>query len=145
MHLVGGQPSGSTDGIVVGKLHVRLVGIPKISSLVDNHSEHVSHGVVHALDAAVAVRMIGACCNSALAVWLVNRVRQLGKNWSPLLKSRITGHPHRGIYVFTRMSAVLSAVNSATETACMHARRLKRSVRHFSFSRGRKAFHAPKP
>ena len=91
MHLVGGQPSGSTDGIVVGKLHVRLVGIPKISSLVDNHSEHVSHGVVHALDAAVAVRMIGACRIFAHALQLVDSVRQLGAELEVIVGKETNG------------------------------------------------------
>ena len=62
MHLVGGQPGGSTVGVVPDKLHVRQVGIPIILLLVDDHSEHLSHGVVHSLRTAVAVRMIGACC-----------------------------------------------------------------------------------
>ena len=47
-------------------------------SLVDDHSGHLGHGIIHALDAAVAVRTIGACRNFAHAVRLVNSVRQLG-------------------------------------------------------------------
>ena len=37
---------------------------------------------------------------------------------SPLSERRLTEHPYRGMYLFTRMSAVASAVNSAAETAC---------------------------
>ena len=68
MHLIGGQPGGGTDGIIVSKFHVRQMSTPIILALADNHSEHLSHGVVHALDAAVAVRMIGTCCNFVHAV-----------------------------------------------------------------------------
>ena len=56
-----GQPGVNTDGVAISKLHVRQVGIPIILSLVDDHSEHLSHGVVRALDAAISVSMIGAC------------------------------------------------------------------------------------
>ena len=52
--------SFGADGIVVSESHVRQVIIPVILSLVDDHSEHLGHGMIHALDAAVAVRMIGA-------------------------------------------------------------------------------------
>ena len=63
MHLVRGQPSGGTDGIVVSEFYVRQVSIPIILSLVDDHSEHLGHGMIHALDTTVAARMIGACRN----------------------------------------------------------------------------------
>ena len=63
MNLVGGRTGGSTDGIAVGKLC-----IPTILPFVDDQSEHLSHGVVHVLDAAVAIRMIRACCNCAHTV-----------------------------------------------------------------------------
>ena len=79
MHLVGGPSGGGTDGIIVGKFHVRQMSIPIILSHIDDHSEHLSHGVIHALDAAVTVRMIGACRNFAHAVQLVDSVRQLGE------------------------------------------------------------------
>ena len=68
MHLGGGQFGGGTDEIVVCKLHVRQMSIPIIFLLVDDHSEYLSNGVVHALDAAVAVRTIRACCNFAHAL-----------------------------------------------------------------------------
>ena len=78
MHIIGGQPGGGTDGIIVNKFHVWQMGIPIILLLVKDHSEHLSHGVIHALDAVVAVRMIGACRNFAYAEELVDSVRQLG-------------------------------------------------------------------
>ena len=49
------------DGIVVSNFHVRQVGVPVVLSFVDDHREHLSHGVSDALDATVAVRMVGVC------------------------------------------------------------------------------------
>ena len=105
------------------------MGIPIILPLGDDHSEHLSHGMINALDAAVAVRMIGTRRNFARAEEFVNSVRQLEHNWRPLSERRLTGHPQSGKYLLTRMSAVPSAVNSTAETAYMSARRLKRSVK----------------
>ena len=78
MHLVRGQPCGGTDGIVVAEIGVRQVSIPITLSLVDDHSEDLGHGMIHALDTTVSVRMIGACRNFAYAEELVDSVRQLG-------------------------------------------------------------------
>ena len=64
---LGANPvGGSTAGIIASKFHVRQMGIPIILPLGDDHSEHLSHGMIHVLDAAVAVRMIGTCRNFAL-------------------------------------------------------------------------------
>ena len=78
MHLAGGQPGGGTDGIIVSKFYVWYIGTPIISPLVDDHSEHVSHGMIHAINAAVSVRMICTCRNFARAEERVNSVIQLG-------------------------------------------------------------------
>ena len=78
MHLIGGRPGGGTDGVIVSKFHVWQMGITIILPLVGDHGEHLSHGIIHALDAAVAVRMIGTCRNFACAEEFVNSVRQLG-------------------------------------------------------------------
>ena len=79
VHLIGGQPGGGTGGIIsVSKFHLWQMGIPTILPFVDDHSEHLSHGMVHALDTTFAFRMIGTCRNFARAEELVNSVRQLG-------------------------------------------------------------------
>ena len=75
MHLIGGQPGGGTDGSVASKFHVWQMNIPVILLFIDDHSEHLSHGVIHALDAAVAVRMMGDCRCFPYALELVARVR----------------------------------------------------------------------
>ena len=100
MHLVRGQPNGDTDGIVVSEFHVRQVSIPLILLLVDDHSEHLSHGIIHALDAGVAVRMIGACPNFAHAVQLVNSVGQLGAELEAVVGEETNGaSPQRDTFV----------------------------------------------
>ena len=78
MHLTGGQPDGGTDGIIANKFHVRQMSIRIILSLVDDHSEYLSYGMNHVLDAAVSVRLIGTCHNFAHAMELVDSVRRLG-------------------------------------------------------------------
>ena len=91
MYLIGGQPGCGTDGIIVSKFHVRQMGMPIILSLVDDHSEHLSHGMIHALDAVVAVRMIGACRNFAQAEELVDSVRQLGAELEAVVGEETNG------------------------------------------------------
>ena len=91
MHLIGGQPGGGTDGIIVSKLHVWPMGIPIILPFVDDHSEHLSHGMVHALDTAFAFRMIGTCRNFARAEELVNSVRQLGAELEAVVGEKANG------------------------------------------------------
>ena len=88
MHLVGGQPGGGTDGIIVSKLYVRQMGIPIILSLVDEHTDHLSHGVIHALNATVAVRMIGYSRHFVHAEQLVDSVRQLGAELEAVVRRR---------------------------------------------------------
>ena len=58
MHLIRGQPCGGADGIVVSKFHVRQVDVPVVLPFVDDHRQHLSHGVVDALDAIVAIGMV---------------------------------------------------------------------------------------
>ena len=91
MHPIGGQTGGGTDGIIVSKFHVWQMGIPIILPLVDDHSEHLSHGMIHALDAAFAVRMMGTCRNFARAEELVNSVRQLGAELEAVVGEKANG------------------------------------------------------
>ena len=123
--------SFGADGIVVSESHVRQVIIPVILSLVDDHSEHLGHGMIHALDAAVAVRMIGACRNFAHAVQLVNSVRQLGSELEAVVGEETNAaSPPRDVFVDEMyLSAVPSAVRSAAETEYMSVRRVRRSVK----------------
>ena len=73
------------------------MGIPIILPLVDDHSEHLSHGMIHALDAAVAVRMIGSCHNFAHAEELVNSVRQLGAELEAVVGEKTNGASQSGM------------------------------------------------
>ena len=76
------------------------MGMPIILSLVDDHSEHLSHGMIHALDAVVAVRMIGACRNFAQAEELVDSVRQLGAELEAVVGEETNGaSPKRDVLV----------------------------------------------
>ena len=59
MHLIWDQPGGGAGGIVVSKFHVRQVDVPVVLSFVDDHHKHLSHGVVDALNATVAVAVVG--------------------------------------------------------------------------------------
>ena len=53
----------------------------------------------------------------------------LEQNCIPLSERRLAGHPQRGMYLLTRISALLSAMTSAAETAYMSGRRLNVSPR----------------
>ena len=59
MHFIWGQLGGGADGIVVSKFHVRQVDVPVVLPFVE-HRQHLSHGVVDALDATVTVGVVGA-------------------------------------------------------------------------------------
>ena len=129
MHLVGAQPGGGTDGIVVSKFHVRRMSIPVIFLFIDDHSEHLSHDMVHALEVAVAVRMIGACRCFPLALEFVDSVRQLGAELEAVVGVEANGTPpKRDVLVHQDVSSAFGC-NSAAETAYISARRLKRPVK----------------
>ena len=78
MHLIRCQPGGGADGIVVSKFHVWQVDVPVVLLFVDNHHQHLSHGVVDAPDATVAVGVVGARSDFSHAEELVHGKRQLG-------------------------------------------------------------------
>ena len=121
MHLIRGQPCGGADGIVVSKFHVRQVDVPVVLSFVDDHRQHLSHGVVDALDAIVAIGMVALVGIFRMPRSLYTASDSLKQNCSPLSERRLAGHPQGGMYSLTRMSAVPLAVNSAAETAYMSA------------------------
>ena len=60
VHFIWGQSGCSADGIVVSKFHVRYVDVSVVLSFVHDHRQHLSHGVVDALDATVTVGVVGA-------------------------------------------------------------------------------------
>ena len=91
MNLIEGRPGGGTDVIIASKFHVRQMSIPIIWSFVDDHSGYLSHGMIDALDAAVAVRMIGACRIFAHALQLVDSVRQLGAELEVIVGKETNG------------------------------------------------------
>ena len=58
--LAGRQARCRADGIVVGELDVRELQIPVVLPFIHDRCQHLSHSVVHTLNASVAVWMIGA-------------------------------------------------------------------------------------
>ena len=78
MHLIRCQPCGGADGIVVSKFHVWQVGVPVVLPFVDDHREHLNHGVIDALDATVAVGVLGVRRDFSHAEELVHGKRRLG-------------------------------------------------------------------
>ena len=54
------------------------MNISIIVPLVDDHSENLTHCMIRVLDAAVAVRVMGACRILAHVLQLVDDVRQVG-------------------------------------------------------------------
>ena len=50
-----GQTRRRADRIVVSELDVRELQIPDVLLLVDDHSQHLGHSVVHPLNASVTV------------------------------------------------------------------------------------------
>ena len=88
MHLIGDQLGGDTDR---GKLRVWQVDIPVVLSLVDDHSDRLGHGMIHALDATDVVRMREGCRNFVYAMQLVGSVRQLGENLEAVVGEETSG------------------------------------------------------
>ena len=60
VHLIRSETGCSTNRVVVGELDVGQVEIPIILTFVDDHGEHLSHGVIDAFDPTIAIWMIGA-------------------------------------------------------------------------------------
>ena len=71
MDLVGRQARRCADGIVVSEFDVRQMQVPIVLSLVDDHSQHLDHSVVHPLNAPVTVGMIEACSKLSHAQQLI--------------------------------------------------------------------------
>ena len=95
-----------------------------VLSFVDDHRRHLSHGVVDVLETTVAVGVVGARRDFCVPKSLHTASDSMEQNCSPLSERRLVGHPQRGMYLLTRMSAVPAAVNSAAETAYISARQL---------------------
>ena len=71
VNLVGRQTRRRADRIVASELDVKELQISVVLSLVDDHSQHLGHSVLHTLNASVAVWMIGACGKLAHSQQLV--------------------------------------------------------------------------
>ena len=72
MNLVGRQTHRRDDRIVVCELDVRELQVPVVLSFIDDHSQHLSHSVVHPFIASVTVRVIGTCGKLAHSQKLVD-------------------------------------------------------------------------
>ena len=110
MYLAGRQTRRHADRILVWQLDVRKLQIPVVLSSIDDHSQNVSHSVVHLLSASVTVRIIGGCGKLAHSQQLVDSCKNLEQKSRPLSESMARGHPRRGMYWLTRMLTVPSAV-----------------------------------
>ena len=127
--LDGRQARGRADGIVVNKFDVRKVQVPIVLSLIDDHSQYLGHSVVHPLNAPVTVGIIGDSSKLAHAQQLIYSLKKLGAELQAVVREYGARATHKGMYWFTRILAVPSAVNSAAVRGKnMSARRLKRSV-----------------
>ena len=71
VNLFGRQTRRRADRSVVSELDVREPEVLVVLSLVDDHSQHLGHSVVHPLNAPIAVRMTGACGKLAHSQQLV--------------------------------------------------------------------------
>ena len=69
---LGGLTRRRADRIVVNKLDVRELKIPLILALVDDYSQFLGHGVIHPLNAYVAVWKVGGCDKFMGAQKLIN-------------------------------------------------------------------------
>ena len=72
--LVGGQTHRRADRIVLCEFDVRELQVPVVLSFIDHHSQHLGHSVLHMLNAAVTVWIIGACGKLAHSQKLVNNL-----------------------------------------------------------------------
>ena len=60
MHFNSGPRGGGAGGVGVSKFHVRHVDVPVVLHFVDDHRQHLRHGVVDALDATVTIGVVCA-------------------------------------------------------------------------------------
>ena len=107
---------------------MRGVQIPVILLFVDDHNEHLGHSVVHPLNASVAVRMVGACCELAHPNSWYTACESLEQDYWPLSESMVRGHPRKGnLLVNQDIGRTLSGKLSGSGSD-ISARRRKRSV-----------------
>lgn len=77
MNSIGGEIGGSADGVVIGKLDVRLVNVPILLSAIHHNSEHLGVRTVCALEAAISRRRVGSCGDVVDAEKVVDGVEEL--------------------------------------------------------------------
>ena len=80
MDLVGSSTGCSADRIAVRKFDERELLIPVILELVDHHSQHLGHRVVHTLHPTVAIWLVGAGGNFPNPKELVGGMRSFEQN-----------------------------------------------------------------
>ena len=84
------------------------MSIPVLLLFIDDHSEHLSHGIVLTRGAAVAVRLIGSCRCFPHALELGDSVRQLGAELEAVVGVETNGtSPKRDTLVHQDVSSAV--------------------------------------
>ena len=108
VHLVRSETGGGANRVVVGELDVREMKIPIVLSLVDDHGEHLSHGVVDAFNPTVAVGMVGTCSDFAHVEALKKGNRQFGAELKTIVgQDAGRAAPERYVFVDQNVSGAL--------------------------------------
>ena len=103
--------------------------VPVVVSFVDDHRQHLRHGVIGTLDAPVTAGVVGAVETFCMPRCLYTASDSLEQRYSPLSEGSLVGRPPRGMYLLPRKLVLPSTVNSTEETAYMSARGLNLSVK----------------
>ena len=94
--LVGPLARRRADRIVVSELDVRQMLVPIVLSLVDDHSQHLGHGLVHQLNAPVTVGMLGACSKLAHVQQLIYSLWKHGAELEAIVREYGARAPLQG-------------------------------------------------
>ena len=129
VHFIGRQTGGGADGVVFRELNVREVHIPVVLAFIRHHCQHLCHGVVDAFNNALTTGVVSGRRNFADA-------QPFEQGGGKLVAKTRSGQTV--VYLLTRISAVPSAVYSASVSAYMQALRLNRSVtrKMYEYPRG---------
>ena len=85
--LVGRQTRDRADGILDREFDVGKMQVPIVLSLVDDHSQHLGHSVVHPLNAPVTVGIIGACSKLVHTQQLIYGMGKLGAELQSVVRA----------------------------------------------------------
>ena len=58
MYFIGGQACRGANRVVVGENNMREMNVPVVLLLVDDHRQHLGHGVVNTLRPSVTARVV---------------------------------------------------------------------------------------